>query len=316
MRIIVPIGVRYSVLVCIGVLLFASCEGRGQAKNVAVQDTCVFTLPTPPAVLTNVADRAEYVAEHYWQGLNYADTTWLGNSTALEQVFVDWIPVLAELSQDSRVQAAGTVITYGIDYPAMQLRLGELADLYFHEPNSPYRNEELYIPILRALIEAPHIEDVYKERYRYQLDKAMMNRPGTRAADFAFITREQRTQRLSDLRSDYVLLYFFNPDCNDCKRVTDYISASSVFSALLKDKRLTILALYPDEDLQAWDNHINDIPQEWVVARYAKDADREAYDLPAIPNLYLLDRDKNVILKDAPVELIENWLHQEMPEAI
>lgn len=287
--------------------------GRPAPAAESMQDkTRLFSLPHPPAAMTDMAERARYVAIHYWQGLDYADTTWIADSTALEQLFVDWIPVLQQLSPEHRAEATATLISYGQGHPAMQLRLAELAELYFQNPNSPYRNEELYIPILYALIQASHIEESYKERYRYQLEKALMNRQGTMAADFRFITREQRAQRLSDVQSEYVLLYFFNPDCQDCKRVAAYINDSHVFSALLRDKRLTVLAVYPDEDLEAWKKHLHTMPQEWIVARYASDSDRESYDLPAIPNLYLLDGQKKVLLKDMPVEVIENWLHSKM----
>lgn len=289
------ISVKYNILLCASMLLLASCDGHGQGKT--------------------VTGRADSIACHYWQRLNYADNAWLNDSTALEQMFVDWIPLLTQLTPESQSKAAETVITYGNDYPAMQLRLGELAELYFNEPNSPYRNEELYIPVLRALIAAPHIENPYKDRYRYQLEKALMNRPGTQAADFTFITRGQRKHSLYDLKSEFILLYFFNPDCNDCKRVAAYISESSVFSALVKSRQLTILAIYPDEDLQAWERHAHAMAPEWIVARYADVISREAYYLPAIPNLYLLDREKKVILKDVPVELIENWLWREMKKA-
>lgn len=284
------ISVKYNILLCASMLLLVSCDGRGQGKT--------------------VNGRADSIACHYWQRLDYADTTWLNDSTALEQMFVDWIPTLTQLTPESRAKAAETVITYGNDCPAMQLRLGELAELYFNEPNSPYRNEELYIPVLRALIAAPHIENPNKDRYRYQLEKALMNRPGTLAADFTFITRGQRKHCLYDLKSEFILIYFFNPECNDCKRVAAYISESSVFSALLKSSLLTILAIYPDEDLQAWERHITDMPPQWIVARYAEETNREAYNLPAIPNLYLLDREKKVIWKDAPVEQIEKWLYE------
>jgi hypothetical protein len=36
--------------------------------------------------------------------------------------------------------------------------------------------------------------------------------------------------------------------------------------------------------------------------------DRELYDLKAMPTLYLLDKDKKVLLKDAPVEQVEQYL--------
>lgn len=44
------------------------------------------------------------------------------------------------------------------------------------------------------------------------------------------------------------------------------------------------------------------------LRRGAKITERQLYDLKAMPTLYLLDKDKRVILKDAPVEQIEQWL--------
>ena len=35
-----------------------------------------------------------------------------------------------------------------------------------------------------------------------------------------------------------------------------------------------------------------------------------AYDLPGIPALYLLDRNKKVIIKDRPVETVEAWFEE------
>ena len=265
-------------------------------------------MPVPPAIMVDPAERAAYIAGHYWQGLDYADTAWLADSAALEQVFVQWIALLVQQPAKLPDETVAAVISCGNDHPLMQLRLFELAEHYFNNPNSPYRSEELYIPILKAVISAPAIDSLYKVRPCYQLESAMKNRPGTKAADFAFTTREGRTQRLAEMPGDYLLLYFFNPDCRDCKRVAAYIAESPVFSDARKQGSLSILAIYPDEDMEAWTEHAYGMPAEWIVGRYANPADREAYDLPAIPTLYLLDRNKNVLLKDRPVEQIEGLL--------
>lgn len=292
-------------------LFLVSCNGNSSLRETEANATPRYVLPVPPVILTDRGERTAYMAGHYWQGVDYADTAWLTDSVALEQIFVQWVTLLVQLSTDESIKVAGNVISQGNACPALQLRLAELAERYFHDPNSPYRNEELYIPVLRAVIAAPGIGDIHKERPRYQLEKALMNRPGTQAADFAFVTKEGRTLRLSDIRGDYVLLYFFNPDCHDCKRVTAYMAASLCLANLLKEGSLTLLAVYPDEDLQAWKSHAGEMPEEWTVARYADNRSRQAYDLPAIPNLYLLDHDKKVVLKDAPVERIEEWLKRE-----
>ncbi len=272
------------------------------------EDSCAFSPPLPPMVITGREERLAYFAEHYWQGLDYANNQWLADSVALEQVFVNWFPVLDQLQLDNRQKAMATVITYGSEYPLMQKRLGELAELYFHDPNSPYRNEELYIPILEALIEAPKLEDIEKERYRYQLQKALLNRPGTSASDVKLITKEQHTIRLYDIDSNYVLLYFFNPDCHACQTISAYITHSAIYQKWADGGKMKVVAIYPDEDLSAWEKHVSTLPKQWLVTRYADAADKDVYDLPAIPNLYLLDKDKKVILKDATVEQIEEWL--------
>ena len=292
------------------VLLFYSIAGY--AENVEIGDSCVFRLPYPPVGITRVADRAEYVASHYWQGLDYSDKSWLSDTLALEQIFVDWIPVLAQLPPDSRAKAAATVILYGKDYPDMQLRLCELAELYFCGRNSPYRNEEIYIPIVQALINDSGIDTVRKVYYRHQLERILKNRPDTLAADIAFSTAKRRRGHLYGLLSDYVLLYFFNPDCGMCRQATEYIKKSQVLSSLSAERRLTILAVYPGDDLRLWKSNLKATPEDWTVARYAGKTDRTAYDLSSIPEFYLLDAKKTVILKDASIEEVEAWLQAEV----
>ncbi len=290
-------------------LLIPLCWSAAYGRIVARGNASVFSPPLPPMVLAFKEDRLQYMAEHYWKGLDYASDAWIADTVALKQVFVDWLPLLGQLSPANRQKAAPTIITYGNEYPVMQKWLGELAESYFNDANSPYRNEELYIPILRALIEAPLLKDFEKDRYRYQLQIAMMNRPGTKAADVALVTRERKTLRLADIDKDFVMLYFFNPDCSACQTISAYITNSTVFKTLADKGEMLVVAIYPDEDLDAWEKHIDSLPEWWLVTHYRGSVDRDAYDLPAIPNLYLLDKDKKVILKDATVEQIEKWLY-------
>lgn len=91
------------------------------------------------------------------------------------------------------------------------------------------------------------------------------------------------------------------------------LSTSFVIGNQLKSGKLKIVAIYPDEDLEAWRKHLKEIPAEWINGY---DADltmrkEESYDLRAIPSLYLLDKDKKVLLKDcASVDMIEAYLVQ------
>ena len=55
--------------------------------------------------------------------------------------------------------------------------------------------------------------------------------------------------------------------------------------------------------------HRNEIPDGWINS-YDKELTvltEECYDLKAMPTLYLLDKDKKVLLKDAAVRDIEDY---------
>lgn len=79
----------------------------------------------------------------------------------------------------------------------------------------------------------------------------------------------------------------------------------------MKEKTLQILALYPDQDLTLWRNKLAEIPSTWITGYDAdqKITHQNLYNLDAIPTLYLLDQNKKVILKDAPWQAIEAYLH-------
>ena len=72
----------------------------------------------------------------------------------------------------------------------------------------------------------------------------------------------------------------------------------------LEEGTLLVVNVYPDEDLQAWLDYLPNYPEEWVCGC---DPDQvlnsdTRYWLRAIPSLYLLDEQKRVVLKDAPLE--------------
>ena len=80
---------------------------------------------------------------------------------------------------------------------------------------------------------------------------------------------------------------------------------------MLQEKKLVLLSIYPDEELNEWKRHLSDFPNNWINA-YDKQLiirDKQLYDLKAIPTLYLIDKNKIVLLKDTSVAMIEKYLY-------
>jgi hypothetical protein len=80
---------------------------------------------------------------------------------------------------------------------------------------------------------------------------------------------------------------------------------------MISSGALAVLNIYIDEDLQAWREYMPIYPEEWyngfdpdLVIRTDN-----LYSVRAIPSLYLLDKDKRVIMKDAPENKLFNYLN-------
>ena len=305
-------------------LLFSSCGGSShsgapgsgssaQSEVAAAAESPKLDIPQPPALLSGDSLRMGWLAGHYWDNLDWGDERWVTDTSALEGTFTPWAQLLSQMPTPDAARLVGSLFRKGDAYPAMQLRLLDVAEYFWHHPQSPFRSEELLIPALEAVIAAPGLDSLYKLRPRSQLASAQKNRPGMRAADFSYTLGSGATGRLSDLRAEYTLLMFYNPGCPECARIEEYIPQSDVFGPLLASGRMKVLAVYPDEDITAWREHLPQMPQGWTVGHAPMDkGGTAAYDLPGIPALYLLDRNKKVLVKDRPVDVIEAWLRNDV----
>lgn len=263
----------------------------------------VVTLPQPPAMLQDAVSQRRYVAVHFWDSLDWNDTTLLSVPPELEQAFAAWAELTASLPHDDAMKAAARLMQLGNGHPALQEKMYQTAEKILNDAGSPLRSEEIFISISESYLADNQIDGIHAERVRLILAHALKNRWGTKASDVAFLTPEGRTMHLYDCRADYVLVYFFNPDCHDCKRVGDILRNDQMLQHLQRTGQLKLVAVYPDEDLTGW-SHMEENPASWTVGRIVSDAERARYELTAIPSLYLLDNNFTVLLKDAPVEAV------------
>ena len=135
------------------------------------------------------------------------------------------------------------------------------------------------------------------------LELVSKNRIGKKAEDFTLTFKDQSCINLHELIREYLVLYFNNPEFKDCSRIKEKLSDSEIFKQC---KRIRIVSVFPEEDIQNWKNE--DYPRIWING-YNKDILlNNTYDLKTYPILYLLDKDKNILLKDVSVEEIEKYL--------
>lgn len=72
---------------------------------------------------------------------------------------------------------------------------------------------------------------------------------------------------------------------------------------------LKIVAIDAEADKVAWRKSFVEFPEDWYVGFNTDNLlEREAYSLPAMPSIYLLDATYNVVAKDISYEDLEQSL--------
>lgn len=292
-------------------LIFNSCHGQQTAKT-EKEDTTprTFEMVAVPSMITDPGERAKYLVQHYWDKFDFTDTALVHLPEITEQAASNYIDMMKYVPSATAASSIKNMMNKAAVDSTMFAYFAGLYEKYLYDPNSPMRDESLYIPVLEAILEAPVFDEVHKVRPAHLLEVALKNRIGEFATDFTYTLADGKKGTLYRVKADYLLLFFYNPDCHACKEITDQLAASPVVNAWIKDNKLKILAVYPDEDLDAWKNHISYMPASWINSYDSTVSlkNDEIYDLKAIPTLYLLDKDKKVILKDVTFNQIDNYL--------
>lgn len=301
----------------LSLILCTACGNRNVSMNQTEatknDSTRNFVLPVIPAMLTTSESRADYLVRHYWENVDFNDTIWLNHQEMLEQAWVDYIDLMRLVPKETINNALRQVYKNAEKQKPFFSYFTTLADKYLYDPNSPMRNEELYITVLDAMLESDLLDETEKILPNERRKLAERNRPGRLAEDFTYTLSSGKNGTLHDLKAQYTLLFINNPGCHACEESLTELKQAPAINRELEAGRLKILAIYPDEELQEWKRHLSDFPKEWING-YDKGLvikEKNLYDLKAIPTLYLLDQKKIVILKDAPIREIEEHLKQQ-----
>ena len=184
---------------------------------------------------------------------------------------------------------------------------------YLYDPNSPFYNETLFSFVLQAMLESASLDDLQKYRPAYLLELISKNKVGEQATDFFYTDSKNKQNPLAAITADYTLLFFYNPDCDVCQNYKQSMQQSALLNNLLDSGKLAILAIYTDDDTEAWRAYASEIPTKWINGYDQQQIIKndELYDLKAIPTLYLLDKEKKVILKDTNLSQIDSFFQEQ-----
>lgn len=260
-----------------------------------------FQLPEVPVMLNTPELRAVYVAQHYWDHFDFRDTVYIHLPDITEQAAVNFMDILRLISPEEAQKALSILSEKAAVEPMMMNYFWETLSRYWHNPNSPMKNEDLFILLCKGVEQTPQVEQYLRDRARYQRLLAEKNRVGMKAADIVYTLDSGKQGNLHGLKAPYTLVFFYNPDCHTCADIKQAMHQSLRLKNLVTNGQMKVLTLYPDEDVALWREHLHEMSDDWING-YDKGQVltlEERYDLSSIPSFYLLDQEKKVLLKDA-----------------
>ncbi len=304
-------------------VLLAGCRAKPQES--AAPQLRDFPYPTVPAVYVDPDERREWILDHFWDaflaGDGLCDTSAvLGvrrsdveGQVALFAQELEQLPLPEAqkkmrrfFSQVEERQAADTA-------SHVFLLMEEIVSRYLYDPNSPVRNEDLYLPYVEGLAVSRFTREEARPGYVYEARMCALAPVGSVAPDFRFKDARGRTRRLHDVQARTILLFFSNPGCYACLDIINTLEAVPGIRDRIARGDFAVVNVYIDEDLAAWRAYEPNYPRDWLCG-YDPDglvrSDR-IYNVRAIPSLYLLDGQKRILMKDAPVERVVSWLQNQ-----
>lgn len=271
--------------------------------GVKAQGGVEFPYPQIPTMMTEPQQRATYLLMHYWDNVDFKDMKLVANDDFMEQGFVNYLSVLPIVDAQTAERSVEAMMKRAEVNVVAYKKLVNIAEKYLFEPNSPMVSDEMYIMFLNQVLKTSVLSKVEKARFEYQHKVVMKNRVGSVATDFLYIDKEGKSGTLHKFEAGETLLIFYDPDCDNCTEIIEKLRYNRELNAKIMSGKMKVLAIYAEDNLELWKRELAKMPTNWVVGRaVSKIKPLGLYILRAMPAIYLLDKDKKVVKKEAVPE--------------
>ena len=268
-----------------------------------------FPIPRIPMLLSDPQDRMTYILLHYWDNINFHQRILSDKDEMLEQGFVDFLFIFRYVDASVLPTAVGNLVRQSVVTVNRVAPLMALASKYLYHPESPMLNEEHYRLFVEEMMKCgDRLDEGANERLRMELEMMNMNRVGTIAADFSYVSAEGEENTLHEVGAPLTLLLLYDPECEACEYLVFLMERSATLARCIGNCQLRLLAVAVEDAGVSMNDKVR-IPEAWIEGQLVdRPVFEEGYALRALPALFLLDEDKRVLMKEVPFEIIEEYL--------
>lgn len=311
----------WGIMMLISLLLsVSSCDNSRKDEKVMVgrtlKDTTSYKLHMPniPSNITSSEERAEFLAFHYWDNMDWNDTILLKAERFMGENMATYGTILEMVPYKTAVSAVSGLINEVADNKHALRSIDEYAFSYFYYPGAPQYNEELYLLFINPLLAQSNFAEADAERLKMRKEYIHKNRVGSIAADFSFIGTDGKEHTLlkTSQEAAYRILMLYDPECEVCEDAIRIMSEAKAFTEAQKSGEVSVIAINAYGQPNGGEADRKDgMPQNWVVG-YSPEGEienEEIYAIRATPAIYVLDKDGRILMKDLSIARLSQFVN-------
>lgn len=254
--------------------------------------------------------RYNYVKDHYFDNINFADPRLLRTPILLQKVNV-YLDKWISPAPDSIWKAVDYII--GQSKPNDEtFRFWSINLLNRYANSKVMGHDAVYVDI---------VDKYYKNGDAYWLETADSMRIVGHANDIRNLLIGKTAPNLiikgidgkyydiKKIPSEYLVLYFYSDECGHCKKETPKLV--SAYDSLRTQYDIKVLAVDTEIEKENWEKFI----KEYKMENFINGADielqnyfRETYNIESTPQFYLLDKDRKIVGKRLNAETLPKLL--------
>ncbi|MEM9820620.1 MAG: thioredoxin-like domain-containing protein [Bacteroidota bacterium] len=248
----------------------------------------------------------------FWDDVDFSDERLL-YTPVISNKLKRYIEQLTPQLPDSINQAAKFLVDKVVDYPEYFKYIANHITLAYEPTKTTLMDpEKVYVSMIQNYFtkerafwaDSMTVFGLQKRAYEMSNSLTGSKGPNVEAKD-----PSGKTQSIYDIKSDYIIVYLFNPTCEHCMEQTPKLV--QLYNSTSR-KDIEVFSIAIDTNDAEWKNYIQKTKMNWINVHDPTNASIYAkYYVDVTPEIYVLNPDRTIIAKNLKVNQIMEVINRD-----
>lgn len=260
--------------------------------------------------------RYYYRKTHFFDRINFADSSLYRNPMLPKKVNY-YMDQLTPALPDSIIESVDLILSKvkPVD-KTFRYYLSQFLNKYAEEAQNKIGMDAVYVHLVDnyyAKGAAPWLEQEQLDKIKLEAQRRRPTLIGRKAMNIEMRKEDGSTISLYDIESPYTVLYFWRYDCSHCKKSTPHMVE---FYKKFKDKGVKIVGTcvkMKEKDMEECWKYVHEKEMEdWINVVDPGNLSKftAKYDTRITPRIFILDKDKKILINRIGAEQLEELMDQ------